>query len=132
LSDALVRAAGGVVARHAPQGREVVLVHRPKYDDWTLPKGKALPAERDEECAVREVAEETGLLCELRQELGRISYRDARGRPKVVRYWLMRPVGGVLQASHEVDEARWLPVAEAETMLTYERDREILRRVGPG
>jgi 8-oxo-dGTP diphosphatase len=130
LSDTLVRAAGGVVARDHQPGREVVLVHRPKYDDWTLPKGKALPGERDEDCAVREVEEETGLRCELDTELGRASYRDSRGRPKIVRYWLMRPVGGSLQASNEVDDARWLPVAEAEAMLTYEHDREILRELG--
>jgi 8-oxo-dGTP diphosphatase len=132
LSDVLVRAAGGVVARDEPPGREIVVVHRPEYDDWTLPKGKALPGEADEDCALREVWEETGLHCELGQELGRITYRDSRGRRKIVRYWLMRPVDGVLRASNEVDEARWLSLPEAGALLTYERDREILGKVRSG
>ncbi len=113
--------------RDRPGGRDVVVVHRPKYDDWTLPKGKALDGESDEACAVREVEEETGLRCEREAELARSSYRDASGRPKIARYWLMRPVGGDLQPSLEVDEARWVPLAEAAELLTYERDREVLR-----
>jgi 8-oxo-dGTP pyrophosphatase MutT (NUDIX family) len=124
---AVVRAAGGVVVRDELGAREVVVVHRPKYDDWTLPKGKALPGESDEDCAVREVEEETSLRCELDAELASASYVDSSGRPKVARYWLMRPIAGTLQPSREVDDARWLPVAEAEGLLTYERDREVLR-----
>jgi 8-oxo-dGTP diphosphatase len=127
VSVALVRAAGGGVVRGGRDDAEVVLVHRPKYDDWTLPKGKALPGESDEDCALREVEEETGLRCELGAELASTSYRDARDRPKVSRYWLMRPVAGALRPSAEVDDARWLPLAEAEELLTYERDRDVLR-----
>jgi 8-oxo-dGTP diphosphatase len=127
MGEDVVRAAGGVVVRDGSDGRDVVLVHRPKYDDWTLPKGKALPCESDEECALREVEEEAGLRCELGVELASVSYRDAAGRPKVARYWLMRPVGGELRPAREVDDARWLPVAEAEHVLTYERDRRVLR-----
>jgi 8-oxo-dGTP diphosphatase len=129
--DGVVRAAGGVVVRGGPEALEVVIVHRPKYDDWTLPKGKTEPGESDEECAVREVREETGLRCELFDELESQSYRDALGRPKVARYWLMRPFGGKLRASHEVDRALWVPLAEAEEQLTYGRDVSVLRSVPP-
>jgi 8-oxo-dGTP diphosphatase len=114
------------VVRDETRGREVVVVHRPKYDDWTLPKGKALPGESDEACALREVREETGLVCELGSELPSASYRDAAGRPKLARYWLMRPVAGELRPLNEVDDARWLPLAAALDLLSYERDRAVL------
>jgi 8-oxo-dGTP diphosphatase len=123
----VVRAAGGVVVRDGDGTPEVVLVHRPKYDDWTLPKGKAEDGESDEECALREVEEETGLRCELVEELDSSSYVDASGRPKLVRYWLMLPVGGRLRSRREVDEARWVPIDEAGTELTYDRDVRILQ-----
>jgi 8-oxo-dGTP pyrophosphatase MutT (NUDIX family) len=122
----VVRAAGGVVARDGDVTPEVVLVHRPQYDDWTLPKGKAEAQESDEECALREVKEETGLVCELVEELDSSSYVDSSGRPKLVRYWLMRPVAGRLRPTGEVDEARWVPIDEAKAKLTYDRDVRIL------
>jgi 8-oxo-dGTP diphosphatase len=122
----MIRAAGGVVVRDEGGVREVVLVHRPKYDDWTLPKGKAHPGESDEDCALREVEEETGLRCQLGPELESASYTASAGRPKVVRYWLMQPVGGSLDPAYEVDEARWVPFDDAEESLTYERDRKVL------
>jgi 8-oxo-dGTP pyrophosphatase MutT (NUDIX family) len=116
-----------VVVREEHGVREVVVVHRPKYDDWTLPKGKAKPGETNEECAVREVEEETGFVCELGPELASSSYTDSLGRPKVARYWLMRPVGGTLHPDDEVDDARWVSFHDAEELLTYERDRKVLR-----
>lgn len=122
----VVRAAGGVVLREGPGGPEVLLVHRPRYDDWTLPKGKAEPGESDEACAVREVEEETGLSCSLGDELRSTEYLDARGRPKRVRYWRMHPVGDELRFEHEVDAACWLPLAEAVRRLSYERDAAVL------
>ena len=122
----MVRAAGGVVVRGAGPDASVLLVHRPAYDDWTFPKGKVDPGESDEECAVREVEEETGLRCALGRELGSTAYVDAKGRPKEVRYWVMEVVGGTLRFEHEVDDARWLPVGEAEELLTYERDLDVL------
>jgi 8-oxo-dGTP diphosphatase len=131
VTEEVVRAAGGVVVRGKPDALEVVIVHRPKYDDWTLPKGKAEQGETDEDCALREVHEETGLRCELLDELESTSYRDALGRPKIARYWLMRPVEGTLDASHEVDRAVWVPLAEAEEHLTYGRDVDVLRSVRP-
>jgi 8-oxo-dGTP diphosphatase len=123
-----VRAAGGVVYRAGADGRlEVLLVHRPRYDDWSLPKGKAEDGESAEDCARREVVEETGLHCELGPELAPTSYRDARGRRKHVRYWAMRPLDGRFKARREVDEVRWLPLDEAERALTWRRDRAVLR-----
>ena len=123
----MIRAAGGVVVRDVNGVREVVVVHRPAYDDWTLPKGKARKGESDEDCALREVEEETGLRCERGRELAGSSYRDGADREKVVRYWLMRPADEALRPTGEVDEARWLPCNEAEQLLSYERDRVVLR-----
>jgi 8-oxo-dGTP pyrophosphatase MutT (NUDIX family) len=124
----VVRAAGGLVTRRTDDGTdEVLLVHRPRYDDWTFPKGKALAGESDEQCALREVEEETGLRCELEEELPSTRYRDLRGRRKVVRYWSMRPVGGQVEAPRsEVDEVAWVPVERAADRLSYDRDRSLL------
>ena len=122
----MIRAAGGVVSRRVGEGAEVLVVHRPKYDDWSFPKGKALPGETDEECALREVAEETGLLCALGAELPSTEYRDARGRLKRVRYWSMSVEDGTLSFAEEVDAARWLPIREAGDVLTYARDVAVL------
>jgi 8-oxo-dGTP pyrophosphatase MutT (NUDIX family) len=123
----MVRAAGGVVVREGGGAREMVVVHRPAYDDWTLPKGKARKGESDEDCAVREVQEETGLRCKRGRELASTSYLDSAGREKRVRYWLMRPADGTLRPSNEVDEARWVSFDEADRLLTYEHDRVVLR-----
>ena len=120
--DGVVRAAGGVVAR---DGR-LLLVHRPKYDDWTFPKGKCERGETDEACAVREVEEETGLRCELGAELPSTHYTDSRDRPKRVRYWRMEPVAGEFAPSDEVDEIRWLTSEEAARLLSYDRDQALL------
>lgn len=127
-----VRAAGGVVSRRNASGEtEVVLVHRPRYGDWSLPKGKALQDESTEACALREVEEETGLRCALGEELPSTSYDDSRGRFKIVRYWAMHPVGGTLAPRDEVDDARWLALEAAVALATYERDRALLRASEP-
>ena len=123
----LVRAAGGVVWRVGDDGVvQVLLVHRPKYDDWSFPKGKLDPGETDEQCAVREVEEETGLRCTLGHELAGTSYIDRKGRPKTVRYWEMTVAGGEFVPGDEVDEVRWLPVPKADRLLSYDRDRVLL------
>lgn len=124
--DGQIRGAGGVVWRTGDGEPEVALIHRPRYDDWTFPKGKNLPGESDAACALREVREETGLRCELSVELPSTEYVDRKGRPKVVRYWIMRPLSGRFEISSEVDELRWLLPAEARRLLSYERDRELL------
>ena len=121
-SDEIQAAGGMVVDKH---GR-VAVVHRPNYDDWTLPKGKLDPGETFEEAALREVWEETGLRCELVRELPSTEYA-VRGRPKVVRYWLMDVVEDPgFEPNAEVDELRWLPAADAAELLTYDRDKEVL------
>jgi 8-oxo-(d)GTP phosphatase len=126
----LVRAAGGIVMRAGPGGPEVVLVHRPAYDDWSFPKGKLEPGEDESAAALREVEEETGLRAEPVEDLGAVTYVDGRGRPKVVRYWRMEvPEGAEPSAANEVDLARWVPLDEAEDLLTYPHDRQLLRRV---
>jgi 8-oxo-dGTP pyrophosphatase MutT (NUDIX family) len=122
-----VRAGGGVVWRRGDEGIEVLLVHRPRYRDWSFPKGKAKDGERDEDAARREVAEEVGLTCELGPELTSTSYRDGKGRKKTVRYWAMAlPEGSEPIAGDGVDEWRWLAPADAASELTWERDLDVL------
>jgi 8-oxo-dGTP pyrophosphatase MutT (NUDIX family) len=125
-----VRAAGGLVCRAGDDGTtEILVVHRPAYDDWSFPKGKLEPGETEAEAALREVEEETGLRCRLDRELATTRYRDAHDRPKTVRYWLMTPVVGALapgRATSEVDDAQFVPLASAAELLTYERDRDLL------
>ena len=123
-----MQAAGGVVWRTARGDTEVLVVHRPKYDDWSLPKGKLDEGETHEDAARREVEEETGLQVRLDHEVGKTSYHDRYGRPKAVRYWAMTPVAGSFTPSHEVDEVRWLPLGEAKDLLTYAHDRRLLDR----
>jgi 8-oxo-dGTP pyrophosphatase MutT (NUDIX family) len=124
-----VQAAGGVVWRRSPEGGglEVLAVHRPRYDDWSLPKGKLTDGETHAAAALREVEEETGLRCVLGPELPSISYRDRFDRPKTVRYWAMTPVEGEFSPGDEVDEVRWLGVDQAVDLLSYDRDRPVLR-----
>ncbi len=115
--------------RRRDAGIEVLVIHRPQYDDWTFPKGKREPGETDEECALREVREETGLVCALHEELPSSSYVDGHGGPKRVRYWRLEAVGGTLAPASEADDARWVAPAEAARLLTYERDRAVLAKV---
>ena len=120
---ARIDAAGGVVVR---DGR-VLLVHRPRYDDWTFPKGKLDPGESFEDAAVREVEEETGVRCSLGRELASSQYLVGL-RPKLVRYWLMTPESETaFEPNDETDDLRWLVPEEAEGLLTYPRDRQLLR-----
>ena len=123
----VVRAAGGVPVRRGRDGPELLVVRRESYGDWTFPKGKCEPGESDEACALREVAEETGLECALEGELPSTSYTDSHGRPKRVRYWRLRVVGGRLAFDHEIDGGRWVTPGQAEALLTYERDLAVLR-----
>jgi len=118
-----VEAAGGLVV--GGDGR-VAVVHRPSYDDWTLPKGKLDAGETFEQAALREVEEETGLRCALVRELPSTEY-TVRDRPKIVRYWLMSVVEDPgFAPNSEVDELRWLSAADAAELLTYDRDKEVL------
>jgi 8-oxo-dGTP diphosphatase len=121
-----VRAAGGVVWRVDDGAVTVLLVHRPKYGDWTFPKGKLEPGESDIEAARREVSEETGFECELGRELPSVSYVDNKGRTKQVRYWEMTVVGGAFEPNDEVDHLDWLRLKAARKRLTYDHDQDVL------
>ena len=134
-----MRAAGGVVWRAVtaadetgatrPSG-EIVLIHRPRYDDWSFPKGKLNRGEAWQRAALREVLEETGLVCAADEELPSTAYVDGKGRTKLVRYWMMRVVGAEPWAPNdEVDQRRWVPIDEADGLLTYAHDREMLARL---
>jgi 8-oxo-dGTP pyrophosphatase MutT (NUDIX family) len=120
-----VEAAGGVVVRDG----EVLLVHRPRYDDWTFPKGKLDPGESFEDAALREVEEETGVRCTLGRELPSSEY-EVGDRLKLVRYWLMTPTGETaFEPNDETDGIRWVTPDEARRMLSYDRDLDVLAAV---
>jgi 8-oxo-dGTP pyrophosphatase MutT (NUDIX family) len=108
----------------------VLLVHRPRYRDWTFPKGKVESGETDEEAAVREVEEETGLHCELGPELPSTEYIDLKLRRKTVRYWSMEATAEG-RPGHEVDEVRWVPINAAPDRLSHACDREVLQALAP-
>lgn len=123
-----IEAAGGVVMRKGPSATEIVVVHRPRYDDWSFPKGKLDPGETFEQCALREVREETSLICRLGPELPFAQYTDGEGRPKIVRYWLMAVIEDPgFEPNDEVDELRWVVPSMAEELLTYTRDRALVK-----
>jgi 8-oxo-dGTP diphosphatase len=124
-----ISAAGGVVVRPDDEGRRrVAVIHRPKYMDWSLPKGKLEKGESWKEAALREVEEETGFRCKALNELPSVSYLDRKARSKLVRYWLMEPGKGKFEPHGEVDELRWLTGREASRLLTYDHDRALVRR----
>jgi len=127
-----VRAAGGIVLRGEGGDRSVALVHRPRYDDWSFPKGKLEDGEDEATAALREVEEETGLRCHLGPSVGAVTYRDRRGRAKVVRYFQMDADGGQFAPNQEVDELRWVPLEDAPRLLSYAHDRRLLRWVAKG
>ena len=130
-----IQAAGGVVWRVGSGDNgaqiEVAIIHRPRYDDWSIPKGKLAPGESEIEGALREVFEETGCRVQLGRSLGEIRYLKKSGghtREKVVHYWAMRATGGTFSPSREVDELRWLTLDEARDQVTRATDIEVLER----
>jgi 8-oxo-dGTP diphosphatase len=122
----LIRAAGGVVVRFVAGGRaEVACVYREARGDWTFPKGKLDELETFEQCALREVLEETGLICEILRFVGTTNYVHRKGKPKIVAYYLMEMVAGEFVPNEEVDELRWVPLEHARDRLTWDRDQEL-------
>ena len=126
MSSSLRRVSGAVVWRTCPSGIEVLLVHRVGHDDWALPKGGARRGESDEQCAVREVEEETGVRCALIWELPSASYLDGQGIRRTVRYWAAQPLSGTFVPNREVDEICWLSPAEALRRLSEPRERPMV------
>jgi 8-oxo-dGTP diphosphatase len=123
-----ILAAGGALWRQTDGPEiEVAIIHRPRYDDWSLPKGKLEPGETEPAAAVREIHEETGCRAHLGRELATVRYSVEQG-PKRVRYWAARSLGGDFTASGEVDEMTWLPVEEAMGRLSYPHERKVLQR----
>jgi 8-oxo-(d)GTP phosphatase len=125
-----IRAAGAVLWREGTGGPEVALVHRPRYDDWSLPKGKLDPGELAAHAAAREVEEETGYTCALGRPLLRVSYgvagREGAVRPKVVDYFSAELRDGEFAPNEEVDELRWLTLDLARSALSYPQDARVL------
>ena len=120
----VIEAAGGVVWRYASKGQiKVLVVHRRRQDDWSLPKGRRRPGERSRTCALREVHEETGLRCELGPELRPVHAVDRRGRRRRSRYWVMVPTAGQFRPTTEVDVAHWFDLDQAAALL--ESDHEV-------
>ncbi|MFC5722596.1 NUDIX hydrolase [Streptomyces gamaensis] len=121
----MIRAAGCVLWRRGHGGLEIALVHRPKYDDWSHPKGKLKRGEDPLTGAVREVREETGMECAIGTELPTASYAVAGGL-KQVSYWEARATGGTFAPNREVDRLTWLPPTAARATLTHDRDRHLV------
>ncbi|HET6354933.1 NUDIX hydrolase [Streptomyces sp.] len=126
-NDSVILAAGCVLWRRSAfgDGIEIALVHRPKWDDWSHPKGKLKRGEDARGGAVREVLEETGMTCDLGPELTTVWYQ-VEGRPKEVRYWAAEATGGLFEPNREVDRLVWLPPADARGRLTQDRDRQLV------
>jgi 8-oxo-dGTP diphosphatase len=131
VTEPVVEAAGGAMVRTGADGPELLVVHRPAYDDWSIPKGKLDPGETHEAAAVREVLEETGWEGRLGDALPDVRYRDRKGRPKRVRYWKMTPVRfSGFTPNGEIDEIRWCSFPQAATLLTHDADRQMIGLLG--
>lgn len=123
-----VYAAGGIVIRGPADSLEVALIHRDRYDDWALPKGKADDGETPRQTALREVEEETGLTCRIIEKAGRTDYKVSSGM-KRVDYFLMRPIRATpFEPNDEVDAIDWLSLKKARKKATYGFDQELLGR----
>src|SRR6266702_1634621 len=125
--DMLIRAAGAVAWRPGPDGAEILLVHRAKYDDWSLPKGKVEPGELLPVTACREVGEEAGAAITLGNRLAPVRYK-VNGNPKRVDWWAARvlSVDDSAVPNHEVDQVTWLPLAQALKRVSYKQDVSVL------
>ena len=129
LGTKTIRAAGAVVWRPGPRDEtpEIAIIHRPRYDDWSLPKGKVDPGENEPVAAAREIEEETGFRARLGRQLATVHYSVPQGA-KQVRYWAARHLHGEFRANDEVDELKWLPAPQAMSELQYPHDRDVVSR----
>ncbi len=119
-------AAGGLLYRSGASGTEILLVHRPKYDDWAFPKGRLDPGESLLQCAIREVGEETGIIARVGRKLPQVVYTKPSGKRKKVAFWAMTSIAGSFSPNHEIDEVKWVPVAKAPKRLTYKADKRFI------
>jgi len=125
-----VRAAGGIVVKPGKKGPKVLLVHRPRYNDWSFPKGKVDPGETFKEAALREVEEETGFTCTTyKPSLPTLSYQDRHGRDKRVRYWLMTVDSGKFKPNDEVDLIAWVRWDRVADRLSYAKDKRLFEEL---
>ena len=122
----LIQAAGGVVVDLSKGKPRYLVVHRPTYDDWSFPKGKLDPGEKHRDAALREVKEETGLICAVLGKLSPVHYQTPNGNPKRVKYWLVERVSGEFAKNDEVDSVTWLKREAAMSLLTYVHDQALL------
>jgi len=122
----MIQAAGGVVVDLSKGKVRYLIAHRPGYDDWSFPKGKLDPDEKHRDAALREVKEETGLVCAVLAKLSPVSYTTPNGKPKRVKYWLMEPESGSFARNDEVDAVTWLKRSQAMGLLTYVHDQALL------
>ena len=126
-----ILAAGAILWRRPQKGKEleIALIHRPRYDDWSFPKGKVEQGETTVVAAVREVAEETGMTCLLGRHLDRVAYPvPGSRRRKRVDYWAAESIGGEFEPNREVDTLRWLPVSQVLANISYPIDRRVMRK----
>ena len=121
-----VEAAGGVVVDRSKRKPRYLLVHRPRYDDWSLPKGKLNTSEKHRDAALREVKEETGLVCDVLAKLSPVNYITPNGNPKQVKYWLMQARSGEFAKNDEVDIVTWVKRSQAMSLLTHVHDQAVL------
>ena len=122
----VIQAAGGVLVDLSKGTPRYLLVHRPRYDDWTFPKGKLDRGERFRDAALREVKEETGLVCRILGRLSPVAYVTPAGNPKQVKYWLMEAESGRFTRNDEVDAVTWLRRSQAMALLTHVHDQAVL------
>ena len=121
-----IEAAGGVIVDRSKGKPRYLLIHRPRYDDWSLPKGKLMRAEKHRDAALREVKEETGLVCEVLAKLSPVNYITPNGNTKRVKYWLMEALSGDFVRNDEVDAVTWVKRSQAMSLLTHVHDQAVL------
>ena len=121
-----IEAGGGVIVDMSKGKPRYLLIHRPRYDDWSFPKGKLDSGEKHRDAALREVKEETGLVCDVLAKLSPVNYITPNGNPKRVKYWLMEARSGKFVRNDEVDAVTWVKRSQAMSLLTHVHDQAVL------